>query len=74
MIVELTGGGPLDGDRAEVDDAVRSIVLTKANFMAFLQPLGPLVAGMDDGYVRVGAYVATEVVGPPTTFCWVAEE
>lgn len=73
MIVELVGG-PLDGDRAELDDSVRSIVMTRPNFAAFLQPLGPLAGDVPHGYERVGAYVAVESAWLPTEFRWEAED
>ena len=74
MIVELTGGGPFDGDQANVLDSVRTIILTRMTPAAFLQPLGPVPGPGEpsDGYERVGAYVAQGE--PPATFCWAPEE
>lgn len=73
MIVELMGGGPMDGDRVDLDDRVRSIVLTRPNFAAFLQPLGPMEDGVPHGYERVGRYVAPDSAWLPTAFWWTPE-
>ena len=72
--VELTGGGPFDGDRIVVLDSVRVIVLQRWEPSVFLHPLGPVPGpgGPDDGCVLLGKYEAQDE--PFTEFRWIPEE
>jgi len=69
MIVELLGG-PFDGDQAELDDNVGTIVLMRPDFAMFIQPAGKELGGLPHGYEKAGEYIANELDCTPATFTW----
>ena len=74
MLIELVGGGPMDGDRFIVPDTLRIIYLQWYNpAVAFLTPLGPVPrpGQVEDGHVLLGSYVAQGE--PPAEFLWAPE-